>query len=100
MFSGARLFILGEAATDPDPVLGSQKSGGVRPVEDHPPAEQADENGREAFDDEYPRPAGLAADAVHLRDGGREEASEGSGKCGGREEGRCANAEFASFVPA
>lgn len=79
---------------------GGQKLRGVREVLDDPEGDDPGEHGREALEDEDPRPAGFATDAVHLGDGGCEEAAEGAGDGRGGEEDGGADAELAAFVPA
>ena len=98
--AGACLAVGAEAAHGAELLVGVEEGGGVREVEDHPPAEDADEDGHQSFDDKDPAPPLVAGDAVHLRDGGGEETTEGSGESGSGEEESRAETEFLALVPA
>ncbi|GJD04251.1 hypothetical protein ColKHC_13076 [Colletotrichum higginsianum] len=100
VLGGAALLAGDEAALDADAVVRGEEAGVLGPVEDHPPAEDADEDGGQALDDEDPSPAGLAADAVHGGDGGGEQAAEGAGEGGGGEEDGGTDADLGALVPA
>jgi len=97
---GAGLLIGLEPTDDAGPVDVGQEGGLVREVVHHPEGGDPDEHGQEAFEDEDPGPAALAADAAHQADGGREQSAEGPGHGRGREEDGHADAELGSFVPA
>lgn len=100
VLGGAALLVGDEAALDTDALVGGQEAGALGPVEDHPPAEDAYEDGGKTLDDEDPGPAGFAADAVHLGDGCGEETAKGAGQSGGGEEDGGADTDFGSLVPA
>ena len=76
-----------------------EELGLVRKVVDHPVADDANDHCCKSLEDEDPRPAWFAADAVHKRDSGGEEATEGACKCCSAEEDCGADAEFVAFVP-
>lgn len=77
-----------------------QERGLVGEVEDHPKRRDADQDGREPFEDEDPSPPALAADPAHVPDRGREQATEGARDGGGGEEDGGADAELVPLVPA
>ena len=97
---GAGLLVELQAADDALAVGRGEEGGVVGEVVDHPDGDDADEYGRDAFEDEDPGPAGLVADAVHLADGCCEEAAEGAGERGGGEKDGGSDTEFVAFVPA
>lgn len=97
---GARLLVLLEPADDAASVVEGEEFGLVGEVLHHPEGDDADEDGDDALEDEDPRPAWLAAYAVHLGDGGGEEAAKGTGDRGGGEEDGGAHAELRALVPA
>lgn len=85
LLSSVGLVVGGETTTDADAVFRREEASGAGPVEDHPPAESADEHGGDTLlpvsenvemksqrmsylDDEDPSPAVLATDAIHQRD--------------------------------
>jgi hypothetical protein len=55
------LSIVAETAESTYALIGSQETGGVREIVDHPPAEDTDEDGDQAFNDEDPSPSLVAA---------------------------------------
>lgn len=64
------LVILLQTANNDGALLLGQELGRVGEVLDNPERRSARDDGEEAFEDKDPRPAGLAADAVHVRDRG------------------------------
>ncbi|GKT76356.1 hypothetical protein ColTof4_08779 [Colletotrichum tofieldiae] len=100
VLGGAALLVGDEAALNTNALLGGEETGVLGPVENHPPAEDADENRGQALDDEDPSPAGLTTNTVHLGDGGGKETAEGAGQGGGREEDGGADADLRALVPA
>jgi len=97
---GAGLLVHLEPADDAGPVDVGEEGGLVREVVHHPEGGDPDDHRHEAFEDEDPGPAALAAHAAHQADGGREQPTEGAGHGGGGEEDGHADAELGSFVPA
>jgi hypothetical protein len=77
-----------------------EELGVIREVLDDPEARDTGDDGGEPLEDEDPRPRGLAGDAVHVRDGSREQAAEGARNGRGGEKERCAEAELGALVPA
>lgn len=69
VFSGSTLTVHDETALNADAILGGQETGSIRPVKDHPPAKDANKDGRQTLEDEDPSPTRFAADAVHLSNG-------------------------------
>ena len=77
-FVGGSLLIFRKAAADSDAVFSSEKAGSVGPIENHPPAEDANEDSGNSFNNENPSPTWLPANAVHGSNCCGEEATEGA----------------------
>jgi hypothetical protein len=75
----AELRVRLEAAHDPHALRGREEARGLREVLHEPEGRARAEHGREALEDEDPRPAGPPADAGHVLDRGGEEAAWGAG---------------------
>lgn len=78
---------------------GAEEGRGFGAVGEECETRHADDDGRDAFEDEDPTPATEAGDAVHVLDGEGEEAGEGAGEGGGAEEDGHACLEFEALVP-
>lgn len=65
LLSGLALFVEGEAALQADAVFRRQEAGRIWPVEDHPPAGETNDDRGDTLEDEDPRPASDAGDAIH-----------------------------------
>ena len=120
LLSGVGLVVGGETTTNADAVLRGKEASGAGPIEDHPPAESADEHGSDTLlpgledarseddeltgvfylDDENPSPAILATDAIHQRDRCGEQTTERTGQSCGREEDGSAETKLGALVPA
>ena len=57
------------------------------------------EYGEQSLEDEYPRPARFAADAIHLCDGSGEEPAEGPGDSRGGEKHSYSGAQLVTPIP-
>lgn len=117
LLSGVGLVVGSETTTNADTVLRGEEASGAGPIEDHPPAESADEHSSDTLlpvsedvgtmsdrtsylDDEDPSPAILATNAIHQRDRCGEQTTERTGQsCGGEEDGS-AETKLGALVPA
>lgn len=97
---GGRLLVLLQPAEDAGAIVVGEEFGFVGEVVDHPVGCDADENGRQSFEDENPCPSRFPAYTVHLSNGRGEETTERASDCGSGEEDGCSNAKLGSFVPA
>lgn len=96
---GGGLLIGFQAAEDPLPVLFREEGSLVGKVENHPEADDSDQDRRQSLQDEDPGPSPLAANAIHLSNCRGEQATKGARHgCGGEEDGS-ADTELGSFVP-
>lgn len=100
LVGGRGLLVLTEAEEDASAVLGGEKLGLGGEVVDEPKGHDGDDDGDGALDDEDPRPAGAVGEAVHVLDGGGEQAAKGAGDGGSGEEDGGAHAKLAALVPA
>lgn len=98
--SGAGLSISAQTTLSSQLLFGAEEAGRVWEIENHPPAEDADEDGDETLNNEDPAPALVSANAVHLGDGSSQETTEGTSKSSGREEKSSAETELLTLVPA
>ena len=77
-----------EPLLHPPPFPFAQELGLLREVRDDEEEQEGNDAGQEALDDEDPAPGEVAAQAVHVGQGGGEQAAEGAGQRGrGEEEG-------------
>jgi hypothetical protein len=97
---GRELVVRLQTADNDGALLSGQELGGVREVLDDPERQDAGDDGGEPFEDEDPRPGGLAANSVHIGDAEGEQATEGTRDRGGGEEDRGANTKLGALVPA
>lgn len=100
VLSRVPLSVQNETALNASTFVGRQEASGIRPIEDHPPADNTDKGSRDALDDKDPGPARPAANAVHERNSGREQPSKGPGEGRGREEHGAPDTDLRALVPA
>lgn len=98
-FTCRRLFVFRKPPTNSKSFIGSQETGGVRPIEYHPPTETSYKHGCEAFDDENPCPTRSASNSIHLCDRSRKQTTKRACQSGSGEECCCTNTELGSLVP-
>jgi hypothetical protein len=65
----------------------------------HPVTYDADNDGSQTFEDEYPCPTRFTANTTHLRYGGCKKTTERSGKGGCREEDCSSYAKLGALIP-
>ena len=96
---GTGLVVFFETPEDSPAIIYRQEFGLIREVVNHPERDDAEQHCRKAFENEYPRPAWLSADALHIFDGSCKQAAEGACNSGRAEKDSGADTKFGALVP-
>lgn len=94
-----RLLICFQSPQNPLTVNIGKKFRLIWKVKDHPERRNANDNSRQAFQNEDPRPSFFVAYSIHVGNCRRQQSTKGSRHGRGREKDGCSDPKFASFIP-